>query len=154
MTLRLNTNKTIKTRCEMKTKITFCTIVFLMVAFLLASCSMGKGDRRDRNLEQAVLARLDSIPYVEYVGMSDVKALEDNRLQAVIIYYVTDSAGNRIEHNARVTANDDCSEVFAWEDLDSNVLGETKRMISDKLEEKGIDMDDSLIDALLELKKR
>lgn len=138
----------------MKTKITFCTIVFLMVAFLLASCSMGKGDRRDRNLEQAVLTRLDSIPDVEYVGMSDVKALEDNRLQAVIIYYVADSAGNRIERNARVTANDDCSEVFAWEDLDSNVLGETKRMISDKLEEKGIDMDDSLIDALLELKKR
>ena len=67
---------------------------------------------------------------------------------------MADSVGNRIERNARVTANDDCSEVFAWEDLDSNVLGETKRMISGKLEEKGIDMDGSLIDALLELKKQ
>lgn len=138
----------------MKTKITSCTIVFLMVASLLASCSMGKGDRRDRNLEQAVLTRLDSISDVEYVGLSDVQAFEDNRFQAVIIYYVADSVGNRIERNARVTANDDCSEVFAWEDLDSNVLRETKRMISGKLEEKGIDMDGSLIDALLELKKQ
>ena len=72
----------------------------------------------------------------------------------MIIYYVTDSTGNKVEHNARVTTNDDCSEVYTWEELDSNVLGDTKQMISDKLEEKGIDMDGSMIDALIELKKR
>lgn len=64
------------------------------------------------------------------------------------------STGNKVEHNARVTTNDDCSEVYTWEELDSNVLGDTKQMISYKLEEKGIDMDGSIIDALIELKKR
>ncbi len=137
----------------MKTKFSILSIAFLMAVSLLASCSMGKGDRRDSNLEQAVLTRLDSISNVEYVGMSDVHTLDGNRLQSVVIYYVTDSIGNRIECNARVTTNDDCSEVFAWEDLDSNILGETKQMVSDKLEEKGINMDGSLIDALIELKK-
>lgn len=137
----------------MKTKFSIRSIAFLMVASLLASCSMGKGDRRDSNLEQAVLTRLDSISNVEYVGMSDVHTLYGNRLQSVVIYYVTDSIGNRIERNARVTTNDDCSEVFAWEDLDSNVLGETKQKVIDKLEEKGINLDGSLIDALIELKK-
>lgn len=137
----------------MKTKFSILSIAFLMAVSLLASCSMGKGDRRDSNLEQAVLTRLDSISNVEYVGMSDVHTLDGNRLQSVVIYYVTDSIGNRIEQNARVTTNDDCSEVFAWEDLDSNILGETKQMVSDKLEAKGINMDGSLIDALIELKK-
>ena len=94
----------------MKTKFTILPIAFLTAASLLASCSMGKGDRRD-------------------------------------------SIGNRIERNARVTTNDDCSEVFTWEDLDSSVLGETKQKVSDKLEEKGINLDGSLIDALIELKK-
>jgi len=137
----------------MKTKFTILSISFLMAVSLFASCSMGKGDRRDSNLEQAVLTRLDSISNVEYVGMSDVHTIDGNRLQSVVIYYVTDSIGNRIEQNARVTTNDDCSEVFAWEDLDSNILGETKQMVSDKLEAKGINMDGSLIDALIELKK-
>lgn len=137
----------------MKTKFKILSIAFLMTAYTFASCSIGKGDRRDSNLEQAVLTRLDSISNVEYVGMSDVHTLADNRLQSVVIYYVTDSIGNRIERNASVTTNDDCSEVFAWEDLDSHVLGETKQMVCDKLEEKGINMDGSLIDALIELKK-
>ena len=137
----------------MKTKFSILSIAFLMAVSLLASCSMGKGDRRDSNLEQAVLTRLDSISNVEYVGMSDVHTLDGNRLQSVVIYYVTDSIGNRIERNARVTTNEDYSEVFAWEDLDSSVLGETKQKVSDKLEEKGINLDDSLIDALIELKK-
>lgn len=138
----------------MKTEFTTCnSIVFLVVALLLASCSMGNGDRRDKNLEQAVLTRLDSIPGLEYVGMSDVHPLDDNRLQTVVIYYVADSTGNRIERNARVTTNDDCSEIYAWEDLDSGVLGEVRKIVSDKFKEKGIDMDGSLIDALIELKK-
>ena len=137
----------------MKTKFTILSISFLMAASLFASCSMGKGDRRDSNLEQAVLTRLDSISNVEYVGMSDVHTIDGNRLQSVVIYYVTDSIGNRIERNARVTTNEDYSEVFAWEDLDSNVLGETKQMVCDKLEEKGINLDGSLIDSLIELKK-
>ena len=93
-------------------------------------------------------------PNVEYVGVSDVHTLDDNRLQSVVIYYVTDSIGNRVERNAQVTINEDCSEIFVWEDLDSNVLGETMQTVSDKLEEKGIYMDRSLIDALIELKKR
>ena len=132
----------------MKTKFTILSISFLMAVSLFASCSMGKGDRRDSNLEQAVLTRLDSISNVEYVGMSDVHTIDGNRLQSVVIYYVTDSIGNRIERNARVTTNEDYSEVFAWEDL-----GETKQMVSDKLEEKGINLDGSLIDSLIELKK-
>ena len=138
----------------MKTESALFCIAFLTASFLLASCSMDKGDRRDSNLEQAVLTRLDSIPNVEYVGVSDVHTLEDNRLQSVVIYYVTDSIGNRVERNAQVTINEDCSEIFVWEDLDSNVLGETMQTVSDKLEEKGIYMDRSLIDALIELKKR
>ena len=138
----------------MKTESALFCIAFLTASFLLASCSMDKGDRRDSNLEQAVLTRLDSIPNVEYVGVSDVHPLDDNRLQSVVIYYVTDSIGNRVERNAQVTINEDCSEIFVWEDLDSNVLGETMQTVSDKLEEKGIYMDRSLIDALIELKKR
>ena len=138
----------------MKTESALFCIAFLTASFLLASCSMDKGDRRDSNLEQAVLTRLDSIPNVEYVGVSDVHTLDDNRLQSVLIYYVTDSIGNRVERNAQVTINEDCSEIFVWEDLDSNVLGETMQTVSDKLEEKGIYMDRSLIDALIELKKR
>lgn len=138
----------------MKKKIISFATVILMAYIVLASCSMGTGDLRNKNLEQAVLARLDSVPEVEYVGMSDVSTLGDNRLQTVIIYYVTDSTGNKIERNARVTVSDDCSEVYAWEDLDSKVLGDARQMVSDKLEEKDINIGGSLIDAVIELKKR
>lgn len=138
----------------MKNKTTFSAIAFLMACLALASCSMGKGDQRNRNLKHAVLSRLDSIPGVEYVGTSDVHDLDDNRLSAVILYYVADSTSNKIEQNARVTTNYDCSVVYSWEDLDSSILGDTKQMVSDNLKRKGIDFDDSLIDALIELKRR
>ncbi|WP_438638219.1 hypothetical protein [Muribaculum gordoncarteri] len=58
----------------MKSKITILAIAFLMASILLSSCSTGKGDLKDRNLEQATLSRLDSIPNVEYIGKSDVRA--------------------------------------------------------------------------------
>ena len=72
----------------------------------------------------------------------------------MIICYVTDSAGNRTEYNARVTTNDDCSEIYSWEEMDTHVLGDVKQKVNDKMGEKGIDMDGSLIDALIELRKK
>ena len=129
-------------------------MLLLIVSLVIASCSFGKGDLRNRNLEQTMLARFNSISNIQYVGMSDIHELDGDRFQTVIIYYITDSIGNRTEHNARVTTNDDCSEIYTWEDLDSNILSYTKRMVSDKLEEKGIGLNINLIDALIELKKR
>ena len=67
---------------------------------------------------------------------------------------VIDSAGNKSERNARVITSGDGSEILAWEDVDSNVLSDTKHKISDKMEEKGINLDGNLIDALIELKKQ
>lgn len=128
--------------------------LILMVSFAIASCSPRKGELRDRNLEQATLARLDSVPGIQYVGKSYARELDDDRFQTVIICYVTDSVGNRTEYNARVTTNDDCSEIYSWEELDSHILEDVKQKINDKLEEKGIGLDGSLIDALIELKKR
>lgn len=72
----------------------------------------------------------------------------------MVIYYVTDSLGNKSERNARVTANDDCSEIYSWENLDCQVLGDVKQKVTDKMEEKGIDLDGSLIDALIEIKRK
>ena len=129
-------------------------MLLLIVSLIIASCSFGKGDVRNRNLEQTMLARFNSISNIQYVGMSDIHELDGDRFQTVIIYYITDSIGNRTEHNARVTTNDDCSEIYTWEDLDSNILSYTKRMVSDKLEEKEIGLNVNLIDALIELKKR
>lgn len=128
----------------------------LMASFILSSCSLGsgKGDLRDRNLAKALSEHCDSISNIRYVGMSDVNELNDGKLETVIIYYVTDSAGNRTERNVRVTANNDCSEIYSWEDIDSKVLEDVKQKISDKFEEKGIDIDGNLIDALIELKRR
>ena len=91
----------------MKTRNYTLALLILMVSFVIASCSPGKGDLRDRNLEQATLARLDSIPGIQYVGMSD-----------------------------------------------THVLGYVKQKVNDKMEEKGIDLDGSLIDALIELRKK
>lgn len=71
-----------------------------------------------------------------------------------MIYNVPDSAGNMVEHNARVTTNGDGSEIYTWEDLECRVLGEIKQKVSDKLEEKGINIDSSLIDAIIKLKRR
>ncbi len=140
----------------MKQLFSILAIVILMASLSITSCSFGsgKGDLRDKNLEHALLTRLDSIPGLEYVGMSDVNVLDDNRLQTVIIFYATDSIGNRIECNARVTANYDCSQIYTWEDLDLKVLEEVKQKVSDKFEEKGINLDGSLIDELIKLKRQ
>lgn len=129
-------------------------LLILMVSFAIASCSPRKGELRDRNLERATLARLDSIPGIQYVGKSYARELDGDKFQTVIIYYVTDSIGNRTEYNVRVTTNDDCSEIYSWEEMDTHVLGDVKQKVSDKMEEKGIDLDGSLIDALIELRKR
>ena len=131
-------------------------IAAIMAHAALTSCSwnMGQGDIRDRNIGNATLAYLDSISDVEYIGLADTRDLEDGNFQAVVIYNVIDSAGNKSERNARVITSGDGSEILAWEDLDSNVLSDTKQKISDKMEEKGINLDGNLIDALIELKNQ
>lgn len=117
----------------MKTKNSILPLLFLMVSIAISSCSSGMGDKRDRNLEQAMIAHLDSISGVQYVGMSDTRELNGGKFQTVVIYYVVDSVGKRTEYNARVITNDDCTEILSWEDLDSQVLGEVKRKVSDKM---------------------
>lgn len=138
----------------MKTKCFILPLLFLMVSFAIASCSPRKGELRDKNLEQATLARLDSVPGIQYVGKSYARELDDDKFQTVIICYITDSVGNRTEYNARVTTNDDCSEIYSWEELNTHILSDVKQKVTDTMEEKGIDMDGSLIDALIELRKR
>lgn len=128
-------------------------LIILMVSFAIASCSPRKGELRDRNLKQATLALLDSVPGIQYVGKSYARELDGDKFQTVIICYVTDSVGNRTEYNARVT-NDDCSEIYSWEEMDAQILGDVKQKVNDKMEEKGIDLDGSLIDALIELRKK
>lgn len=141
----------------MKKKIVTLAIAIIMAQATLTSCgwNVGQGDKRDRNIEAATLNYLDSIPEVEYIGLADTHNLEDGKFQAVVIFNVTDSAGNKTECNARVTTNGDGSEILSWEDLDSSVLSDTKQKITDKMEEKGINfVDGSLIDALIEIKKQ
>lgn len=140
----------------MTKKIQMLAITFLMALATLSSCGwgVGKGDKRDRNIGNATLAYLDSIPGVEYIGLADSHELEDGKFQAVVIYNVTDSTGNKIELNARVTTNADGSEIFNWEDLESEMLTDVRKKVSVKMEEKGIPLDGSLIDALIELKKQ
>lgn len=140
----------------MTKKILTLAIAVIMVHAALTSCgwNVGQGDTRDCNIGNATLVYLHSIPDVEYVGLADTHDLEDGKFQAVVIYNVTDSAGHKTEHNARVTTNHDGSEILTWEDLDSEVLSDTKQKITDKMEEKGINLDGSLIDALIELKKQ
>ena len=139
----------------MTKKILTLAIAVIMAHAALTSCgwNVGQGDTRDRNIGNATLAYLDSIPDVEYIGLADTHDLENGNFQAVVIYNVIDSAGNKTERNARVTTNNDGSEILAWEDLNSNVLGDTKQKITDKMEEKSINLEGSLIDALIELKK-
>lgn len=140
----------------MTKKFQMLAITLLMALTTLTSCDwgIGKGDKRDRNIEKAVLAYLDSIPEVVYLGLSDTHDLKDGDFQAVIIYNIPDSLGNKVERNARVVTNNDGSEIYSWEDLDCQILDEVKQKVSDKFEEKGINLDGSLIDALIELKKR
>ncbi|MDE5785116.1 MAG: hypothetical protein K2H98_01150 [Duncaniella sp.] len=139
----------------MKQKFTIPAILLLMASISLQGCftGIGKGDRRDRNIEQAVYSYIDSIPDVEYVGMSDTRTF-GNEFQAVIIYYAPDSTGIITEHNARITTPDDGSEIYSWENLDTQILSDVKQKVSDKLEEKGITSDsDDIIDAIIKLKK-
>lgn len=140
----------------MTKKISTLAIAVIMAHAALTSCgwNVGQGDTRDRNIGNATLTRLDSIPNVEYIGLADTHDLEDGKFQVVVIYNVTDSAGHKKECNARVTTNNDGSEILTWEDLDSNVFGDTKQKITDKMEEKGINLDGSIIYALIELKKQ
>lgn len=138
----------------MKTKNYTLALLILIVSIAIAACSMGKGNLRDKNLEQATLARLDSVPGIQYVGMADTHELDGGKFQTVIIYYVTDSVGNRTEYNVRVTANDDGSEIYSWEEMDTHILSDVKQKVNDKMEENGIPIDGSLIDALIELRKR
>lgn len=140
----------------MTKRILTLAIALIMAHAALTSCgwNVGQGDTRDRNIGNATLAYLDTIPDVEYVGLADTHDLEDGKLQAVVIYNVIDSVGNKTECNARVTTNNDGSEILAWEYLDSNVLSDTKQKITDKMEEKGINLDGSLIDAIIEIKKQ
>lgn len=140
----------------MTKKILMFAIAVIMAHAALTSCgwNVGKGDIRDRNIGNATLAYLDSIPDVEYIGLADTHNLEDGNFQAVVIYNVIDSVGNKTECNARVTTNNDGSKILVWENIDSNVLSDTKQKITDKLEEKGLNLDESLIDALIEIKKQ
>ncbi len=131
-------------------------IAIIMAQATLISCgwNIGQGDRRDRNIGVATLNYLDSITGVEYIGLADTHDLEDGKFQAVVIFNICDAAGNKTGHNARITTNSDGSEILSWEDLDSNVLSDIKQKINDKMEGKGINLDGSLIDALMELKKQ
>jgi len=140
----------------MKKKILTLAMAVIIAQAAITSCGLnvGKGDKRDRNIGSATLNYLDSIPDVEYIGLADTRVLDNGQFQAVVIYNVTDSAGNKTERNARVTTNGDGSEIFTWEDLDGSVLNETKQKIKDKMEEIGLPLDGSLIDALIEIKKR
>lgn len=137
----------------MKRKFLFFPFLLLLVYHAISSCDIGKGDKRNRNLATLVLEKVDNSS-VEYLGMSNTQELDGSRFQAVLIYHVTDSAGNRAEHNSRVITNDDCTVLYEWEDLDSKVLEDVRQKVSDKLEKKGIDLNGNLIDALIELKKR
>ena len=140
----------------MKKKILMAAIAVILAQATLTSCgwNVGKGDKCDRNIGIATLNYLDSIPDVEYIGLADTQVLEDGKFQAVVIFNVADANGNRTERNARVTTNGDGTEILSWEDIDSRILSDTKQKITDKMEEKGINLDGSLIDALIEIKKQ
>lgn len=140
----------------MTKKLLTLAIAVIMAHAALTSCgwNVGKGDIRDRNIGKATLVLVGSDHDVEYVGLADTHDLEDGNFQAVVIYNVTDSVGNKTERNARVTATGDGSEILSWEDLDSNILSDAKQKITDKMEETGINIDGSLINALIEIKKQ
>ncbi len=155
MLLDVILHQEIKKLTQMKKKILKLTMAIIIAQAAVTSCgwNVGKGDIRDRNIGKATISYLDSIPNVEYVGLGDTHELEEGNFQAVVIYYVVDSAGNKKERNARVTTNSDGSEILSWEDLDTMILSETKQKITDKMEKKGIDIDGSLIDAIIDLKR-
>ncbi len=139
----------------MKRKISIAAVILVMACMVLThgACNMGSGDARERNIENATLARLDSVAGVRFIGLSDTHVLEDGRFQAVVIYIAPDSVGNDTERNARVVTNNTGTEIITWEALNTQVLTDAKQKVAEKLEEKGIDLDPSLIDALIELKR-
>ncbi len=139
----------------MKKKILMLAMAVIIAQAAITSCgwNVGQGDLRDRNIGKATLAKLDSIPCVEYLGLADTHDLEEGKFQAVVIYSVIDPAGNTTEHNARIITNNDGSEILSWEDLDTNILSDTKRKITYKMEEKGLPFDGSIIDALIDIKR-
>lgn len=127
-------------------------IALLMVCPMFTSCSVAEGNRQERNLKKSLIARLDTLPGVEYVGRFDTEWFKQNGMtlcRSGVVYYVTDSVGNRVERNARVVTNDDCTKILAWEDLDSKILGTVKSEVSEKFENDGVSVDGDLIDALL-----
>ena len=140
----------------MKKKILMLAIAGIMASATLTSCgwNVGQGDVRDRNIGIATLNYLDTIPDIEYIGLADTRELEDGKFQAIVIFNVIEATGNKAERNARVTTNTDGSEILLWEDLDSSVFRDTKQKFTEKMEEKGINLDESLIDALIEIKKQ
>ena len=140
----------------MKKKILTRLLVIPAAVFALGSClrTIGSGDVRERNIENAMLSYLDSVPGVEYIGLSDTHTSGNGNFQAVIIYKIPDRSGNKVERNARVITNGDGTEIYSWEDLDCQILDEVKQTLSDKFEEKGICIDGGVIDALIELKRR
>lgn len=140
----------------MKHKLPIIAIIILMASTSLQSCiwNMGRGDIRDRHIERAVLTYLDTVPGVQYLGQSDTHVLEDGNFQAVIIFNVPDSAGNMVERNARITTDINGREIYTWEDLDCQILNEAKQRFTEELNENGINIDGSLIDALIELKRK
>ncbi len=139
----------------MKIKKSLLVLTLTVAAITVNSCSwnIGKGDLRDRNLEKAVLSRLDSVPEAEYLIISDTHCLGKGKFQAVVVYNVVDSTGNKVERNARVVTNDDCSEIYTWEDLDTQVIGDAKKTFTEQMEENHLPLDGSLIDAMITLKK-
>lgn len=140
----------------MKKKSSILALIIMTASIALPSClrGVGRSDMRDRNIEKAMLSYLDSIPGAKYIGLSDTRDLEDGNFQAVVIYKVPDSTGTNVERNARIVTNRDGSEIYSWNQLDCQVLEEVKQKVSNKFEEKGIGIDGSLIDALIELKRR
>lgn len=141
----------------MRKEIVTLAIAVIMAQATLTSCGwdVGQSDKRDRNIETATLNYLDSLHLVEYIGLANTHDLDDGKFQAVVIFYITDSAGHKTECNARVTTNGDGSEIISWENLDNSVLSDSKQKITDKMKEKCINVvDGSLIDALIEIKKQ
>lgn len=138
----------------MKIKCYSLSLLFFMTSVVVESCSKGFGDIRDKNLKQATLARLDSVPDLKYMGMSDSHELPGNKFQTVIIYYITDSTGTSTEYNVRITTNADCSEIYSWEEMDTHILTDVKQKVNDKMKGKVIDLDGNLIERLIKLKNR
>ncbi|MDE7402407.1 MAG: hypothetical protein K2M87_03230 [Muribaculaceae bacterium] len=136
---------------EMRTMRFIIISIIAIATQLLFSCVTGIGDKRDHNLEKALLERTNAS--AQYIGKSNIYQLDEDRLEAVIIYYKSDSDGKRTEYNAKVKTNSDCSTIYEWEDLNSQVLTDTKHKFKDKLEEKVLNTDGKHIKANEKIKR-